>query len=93
MIYNQDTMPLPRVRDTRPTFRQFREYYQLSREDIAQQAQMHIAFVNNIEKGFRIEAPLALSIFAVLSERAGRQIRFNELRGVCIKRGMVRYKY
>jgi len=93
MIYHQKTMPLPRVRDTRPTFRQFREYYQLSCEEIAQQAQVHIAFVNNIEKGFRIEEPLALGIFAVLSARARRQVRFNEVRGVCIKRGMTRYKY
>jgi len=93
MIYNQKTMPLPRIRDTRPTFKQFCEYYQLSREDIAQQAQMHPAFVENIEKGFRIEASLALSIFAVLSKRVGRQVRFNDPRGICIKRGMVRYKY
>jgi len=26
MIYDQKTMPLPRIRDPRPTFRQFREY-------------------------------------------------------------------
>ena len=93
MIYDQKTMPLPHMRDRRPTFRQFREYYQLSCEDIARQARMHIAFIENIEKGFRVEEPLALSIFAVLSTHARRLVRFNEVRGACVKRGMARYKY
>jgi len=46
MIHDQDTIPLSRMCDPCPTFRQFRKRYNLSIYDIATQAQVHILFVD-----------------------------------------------
>ena len=85
MIYEQNTVPISRVPDARPTFAQFRTRYGLSQHDIAQQAGVHVLFVYCLEKGGRIEFTYALSLLHVLSRYAGRPVRFEEMRGIHLK--------
>jgi len=85
MIYEQDTMPLPRVRDARPTFRQFRECYGLSREDIARLSDTHLVFIERIENGVRAELSILARVFTALSGYLGREIRVSEMRGIRIR--------
>ncbi len=85
-MYTDDTMPLPLIEgNLRPTFKQFRQCYNASCETIAQHAHVHPMFVKRFESGTRVEEFLAHSILAVLSRYAGRQVRFEELRGIRIK--------
>ena len=86
MFSEQDTMPLPRIRDTRPTFRQGREYYGLSREDIVQQARVHVAFVKRLETGFRVELFLVVMIINALAKKIGCEVHIAHLKGICIKK-------
>ncbi len=85
MIYEQNTIPIPRIPDARPTFAQFRTRYGLSQYEIAQQADVHVLFVYCLEKGSHIEFSYALSLLHVLSRYAGRSVRFEEMRGIHLK--------
>ena len=85
MIYEQNTIPIPRVLDTRPTFVQFRMRYGLSQHEIARQAGVHVLFVYCLEKGSRIEFSYALSLLRVLSKYAGRTVRFEEVPDIRLK--------
>ena len=85
MIYDQETMPLPRIRDARPTFRQFRQYYGLSREEVAHLAQTHILFIERIENGVRAELSILVRVFEALSRHIGREVRIGEMRGIRIR--------
>jgi len=89
MFLDQDTMPLPRIRDMRPTFKQVREYYGLSREDIAQQARVHVAFVKRLEIGFRVELFLVVLIVNALAKKIGREVHIAHIKGICIKKKLV----
>ncbi len=85
-MHTDDTMPLHLMGgDVRPTFKQFRQCYNASCETIAQHAHIHPVFVKRLESGTRVEAYLALRVFTTLSHYAGRQIRFEEIRGIRIK--------
>lgn len=91
MIYDQNTIPIPRIPDTRPTFAQFRTHYGLSQHAIATQAGIHVLFVYCLEKGSRIEFSYALSLLHVLSKYAGRPVRFEEMRDIHLKNSMLIY--
>ena len=75
MIYEQDTMPLPRVRDARPTFRQFRECYRLSREDIARLSNTHLVFIERIENGVRAELSILARVFAAGQQNSTKGLK------------------
>ncbi len=51
MISEQNTLPISRIPDLRPTFRQFRERYGLSQYEVARQANVHVLFVYCTERG------------------------------------------
>ena len=86
MIYEQDTIPIPRIHDARPTFVQFRKRYGLSQHEIARQAGIHVLFVYRMEENNdRIEFSSALSLMRVLSKYAGRPVRVEEMRGIRLK--------
>ena len=91
MIYEQNTIPIPCIPDTRPTFAQFRTRYGLSQHAIATQASVHVLFVYCLEKGSRIEFSYALSLLHVLSKHAGRPVRFEEICDIHLKNSMLIY--
>ena len=85
MIYDQNTIPLSRICDPRPTFRQFRTRYNVSIYDIATQAQVHLLFVYLMDCNRRIEFSIALRILAALSHYARYTVRFDDMRGIHLK--------
>ncbi len=85
MIFDQDTIPLSCIRDPRPTFRQFRQRYNVSIHDIADQAQVHVLFVYLMDCNRRVEFSIAVRILAVLSRHARYTVRFDDLQGVSLK--------
>lgn len=85
MIYEQNTLPIPRTHDPRPTFRQFRERYGLSQYDVAIQANIRVLFVYCMERGGLIEFAHALSVMTVLSKYAGYPVRIEEIQGIHLK--------
>ena len=89
MIYDQNTMPIPRVSDPRPTFRQFRERYGLSQYEVALQANIRVLFVYCMERGCRIEFAHALSLMKVLSRYAGYPVRIEEMRDIHLKNSLL----
>ncbi len=89
MIEDQNTIPMSRQKDTRPTFRQLRERYRLSYFEIAQQARVHVRAVYWMELGYPTEFPLALRILNVLSGRAERIIRLEEMQGVRVNMSFI----
>ncbi len=85
MIYNQDTIPISRIPDLRPTFRQFRERYGLSQFEVARQADVHVLFVYCMERGKLIEFAFALRLMDVLSHHAGYLVRIEQMQGIRLK--------
>ena len=85
MIYEQNTVPIARTHDPRPTFQQFRERYGLSRYQIAVEANVHVLFVYCMERGGLIGFTDALSLMNVLSTHAGYPVRIEQMRGIHLK--------
>ena len=85
MIFDQDTQPLATIWTRRPTFRQFRQRYNLSIYDIATQAQVHLLFVYLMDCNRRIEFSIALRILAALSHHARYTVRFDDMQGIHLK--------
>ena len=89
MVYEQNTMPIPPIRDTRPTFRQFQERYGLKQYDVARQANIRVLFVYCMERGGKIEFTHALSLMKVLSKYAGYPVRLEEMQGIHLKNSVL----
>ena len=89
MISEQPTQPVATLWARRPTFKQFRERYHLSYFEIAQRAQVRPCVVYWMERDFKTEFVLAVRILAVFSERAGRTVRFEEMKGVHLKQSFI----
>ena len=89
MIYDQNTMPIAHIRDTRPTFQQFRERYGLSRYEIAIQANIRVLFVYCMERGGKIEFTHALSLMKVLSTYASYPVHIEEMQGIHLKNSVL----
>ena len=85
MISDQPTQPLTTIWTSRLTFRQFRQCYNLSIYDIAQQAQVHLLFVYLMDCNQRIEFSIAVRILAALSHYAHYTVRFDDLQGIHLK--------
>ncbi len=86
MMYDQITMPMPRIHsDPRPTFRQFRERYGVSRYEVAVQAGIRVLFVYLMERGGTIEFADALRLMQVLSKYAGYAVRLDEMQGIHLR--------
>ena len=85
MIYDQNTLPILRIRDTRPTLQQFRERYGLSRYEVAVQARIRVLFVYLMERGGTVEFADALRVMEVLSKYAGYPVQLDEMQGLHLK--------
>ena len=85
MISDQNTVPIPRLYDPRPTFQQFRERYGLSRYEVAVEANVRVLFVYCMERGGLIEFSYAQSLMKVLSTHAGYPVRIEHMRGIRLK--------
>ncbi len=85
MISEQDTLPLTRIHDPRPTFRQFRTRYNVSIYDIATQAQVHLLFVYRMDCNRRIEFSIALRVLAALSHYARYTVHFDDMQSIHLK--------
>ena len=85
MISDQNTMPISRIPDLRPTFQQFRERYDLSQFEVARQANVHVLFVYCMERGGVIEFAFALRLMDVLSHHAGYLVRIEQMQGIRLK--------
>ena len=85
MISDQDTLPLTRIHDPRPTFRQFRQRYNVSIYEIAVQAQVHLLFVYLMDCNRCVEFSIAFRILAALSHYARHTVRFDDLQGIHLK--------
>ncbi len=85
MIFDQPIQPLATLWTRRPTFRQFRQRYNVSIYEIANQAQVHLLFVYLMDCNRRIEFSIALRILAALSHYAHYTVRFDDLQDVHLK--------
>ena len=85
MIFDQPTQPLTILWTRRPTFRQFRQRYNVSIYEIATQAQVHLLFVYRMDCNWRVEFSIALQILAALSHYARYTVRFDDLQDIHLK--------
>jgi hypothetical protein len=85
MIFDQDTQPLATIWTRRPTFRQFRQRYNVSIHDIADQAQVHVLFVYLMDCNRHVEFSIAVCILAALSHYARYTVRFDDIQGIHLK--------